>query len=115
MLWHHWRGLRKNMRYNLSITEKAEEQLDRLVYYLLYNFCNRQAALRLLEGIEMIYERLEYNPFQFPDCNDEYLSKQGYRNAKLSDMKYHVVFKVIGNTVYVSGIFHDLEQYRDKL
>ena len=32
------------MIYNLSITEKAEKQLDELVNYLLFKFMNGQAA-----------------------------------------------------------------------
>jgi hypothetical protein len=33
------------MDYKLIITERAEELLDKLVYYLLYNIRNEQAAI----------------------------------------------------------------------
>lgn len=37
----------QSMAYNLRITEYAAEQLDNLVYYLLYQFKNEQAATHL--------------------------------------------------------------------
>lgn len=103
------------MHYKLVITERAEELLDGLVYYLLYRVKNEQAAIHLLDDIGQIYERLEDNPFQFPKCKDEYLSYMGYREAVLLDMNYLVIFKVEDRNVYVLGIFHELEQYNHKL
>lgn len=41
--------------YNLRITEYAAEQLDNLVYYLLYRYKNEQAAIYLLDGIDSVY------------------------------------------------------------
>lgn len=56
------------MAYNLSITEYSDEQLDNILYYLIYQFKNEQAAKHLLDEIERIYDRLEENPLQFPVC-----------------------------------------------
>jgi plasmid stabilization system protein ParE len=103
------------MDYKLVITERAEELLDKLVYYLLYNIRNEQAAIHLLDSVDKIYDRMEENPFQFPECRDIYLSHLGYREAVLADMKYLVIFKVEEATVYVLGVFHELESFQDKL
>jgi plasmid stabilization system protein ParE len=103
------------MDYKLIITERAEELLDKLVYYLLYNIRNEQAAIHLLDSIDEIYDRMEDNPFQFPKCRDIYLSHLGYREAVLADMKYFVIFKVEEATIYVLGVFHELESFQDKL
>lgn len=103
------------MDYKLIITERAEELLDGLVQYLLYRVKNEQAAIHLLDSVAHLYDRLEDNPFQFPECRDEYLSYLGYREAVLSDMNYLVIFKVEEETVYVLGVFHELEHYKNKL
>jgi plasmid stabilization system protein ParE len=103
------------MAYNLEITDRAEELLDGLVCYLLYQKKNKQAAMHLLDSVEHIYNRLEENPFQFPDCRDEYLLRLGYKEAGLADMNYLIIFRLEGQTVYVLGIFHELEQYANKL
>jgi len=103
------------MRYNLSITEKAEKQLDRLVYYLFLVLENQQAASHLLSSVETMYDRLGSNPYQFPMCDDIFLKRKGYRKAHLPDMSYHMIFEILDSTVYVLGIFHDLEQFNTKL
>lgn len=103
------------MSYSLIITERAEEHIDSLVQYLLYKIKSRQAAKHLLDSVNSIYERMEENPFQFPEYNDEYLFYKGYREAALTDMNYTIIFKVEGKDVFVLGVFHKLEQYERKL
>lgn len=103
------------MGYKLIITERAEELLDGLTDYILYRLKNRQAVVHLLDSLEHLYDRLEENPLQFPECRDKYLSYRGYREAVLPDMKYLVIYKIREDRVYVLGVFHELEQYRNKL
>lgn len=103
------------MHYKVIITERAEELLDKLVNYLLLNIKSRQAAVHLLDSIQKLYGCLEDNPFQFPISKDIYLSNKGYREAVLVDMKYLVIYKVEEDIVYILGVFHELEQYQNKL
>ena len=49
------------MAYKLNVTEHADELLDNLMYYLIYRLKNKQAAKHLLDGIDVIYDRLEVN------------------------------------------------------
>ena len=86
------------MGYRLIITERAEELLDNLVGYLLYQIKSRQAAVHLLESVEKLYDRLEENPLQFLLCKDAYLLHKGYREAVLPDMNYLVIFKIEDNS-----------------
>ena len=90
------------MAYKLNITEHADELLDNLVYHLIYRLKNKQAAKHLLDGIDVIYDRLEVNPFQFSECRDAYLN-------------YIIMFDVRADDVNVVGIFHQLENYQNKL
>ena len=55
------------MVYKLIVTERAEEQLDECLYYLVYRLGNNIAAEHLLTCIEKAYDRLEENPYQFPE------------------------------------------------
>jgi plasmid stabilization system protein ParE len=103
------------MAYNLSITEYSDEQLDNILYYLIYQFKNEQAAKHLLDEIERIYDRLEENPLQFPVCRDRYLAKRGYREAVTGQMDYVIVFSVKTDVVNIVGIFHQMENYQKKL
>lgn len=103
------------MAYKLIITEKEEELLDNLIYHLIYRLKNTQAAVHLLDSIEKIYDRLEENPFQFPESRDMILKRRGYREAVLTDMDYVIIFRIEEASVYVTGIFHQLENYRKKV
>lgn len=103
------------MVYKLIITERAEELLEECVRYLIYKLKNDQAAGHLLDGMDKIYSRLEENPYQFPECRDRYLNSLKYREAVITDMNYLAIFKVENNNVYVLGIFHQLEDYRNKM
>ena len=103
------------MAYKLNVTEHADELLDNLVYHLIYRLKNEQAAKHLLDSIDVIYDRLEVNPFQFSECRDAYLAKKGYREAVVPQMNYVVVFSIDGNVVNVLGFFHRLENYSHKI
>ena len=103
------------MAYKLIITHRAEELLDQLVNHILIKFKNEQAAAHLLNRVEQLYDRLESNPYQFADCRDPFLKSRGYKEAVLKDMNYLVIFRVDGCEVYVLGIFHQLENYQEKL
>lgn len=105
------------MAYNLTITERAGEMMERLVGYLVCNLCNKQSAEHLIGEISLIYDQLRENPYQFPKCSDYYLRKLSYRKATVRKMKYVMIYRVDEEekSVYILGIFHELERYSRKL
>ena len=48
-------------------------------------------------------------------CNDRYLAAKGYRKLALEKHNYVLLYQVRNDIVFVNGIFHMLENYRDKL
>ncbi len=103
------------MGYSLIVTEHADELLDNILYYLIHQLKNEQAAGHLLDEINHTYDRLEENPLQFPLSRDICLADRGYREAVIGQMNYIVVFSVTTNVVTIAGIFHQLENYQKKL
>ncbi len=103
------------MAYNLIITERADELIDERVAYLIKRKKNPAAAKHLLDGLDKIYDRLEENPFQFPDSKDSFLRCRGYKEALIADMDYKVVFRFDDDAVHIVGFFHDLEDYSSKI
>lgn len=101
--------------YNLIIADRADKLIDERVAYLINQLSNPQAATHLMDGITGIYDRLEDNPYQFPDSRDPYLVRQGYKEAYIPDMEYKIVFRIDDTDVYVVGMFHDLEDYVPKV
>ena len=103
------------MAYKLIVTEHADELLDNILRYLIYQLKKEQAAAHLLSEIKNIYDRLEENPLQFPLSRDTYLANKGYHEAVIVQMNYTIVFSIRANVVNIVGIFHQLENYQKKL
>lgn len=103
------------MAYKLIVAEHADELLDNILHYLLYQLKNKQAAQHLLGEIGNLYDRLEENPLQFPFSRDTYLANKGYHEAVIGQMNYIVIFSIERDAVNIVGIFHQLENYQRKL
>ena len=103
------------MVYELIISERADELIDRLTAYLLNHLKNPGAAAHFLNELDSIYDRLIDNPYQFPDSPDEYLFLRGYREALFETMQYKVVYRIDNRKVLIVGVFHTLEDYRRKV
>ncbi len=103
------------MVYNIMITDKAEELLDNILYYIIYRLKNRQTTEHLLSMIEKVYDNLETNPFLYKESEDSYLKSLGYREAMIPEMKYKVIFEIEDKEVTVLGFFHQLENYSEKM
>ncbi|WP_418745900.1 type II toxin-antitoxin system RelE/ParE family toxin [Frisingicoccus sp.] len=103
------------MAYRLNITEHANDLLDNILYYLIFQLKSKQATEHLMDEIDSIYNRLEQNPLQFPLSRDTYLASKGYYEAVIGQMNYTIVFNIKADVVNILGIFHQLENYRKKL
>ena len=51
----------------------------------------------------------------FGYCNDNYLADHGYLKIALSVHDYLILYRVKGNEVQISGVFHMRENYARKL
>ena len=103
------------MDYELIVSERADELIDRLASCLLNNLKNPDAAAHFLDELDSIYDRLIDNPYQFPDSSDEYLFLRGYREALFETMQYKVIYRIDHQQVLIVGVFHTLEDYRRKV
>jgi len=103
------------MQYRLIITERAEEHLDNILHYIVYKLKNPQAAGNLISEITHVYDNLEENPKIYAYCEEHFLKAKGYRKAPVSHYDYAIIYKIDADCVYIMGIFHDLELYKNKL
>lgn len=103
------------MAYKLIITEKAENDLDGILAYIIQELCNETAVVALLEEIEKRYEMLEIHPHMYPMCRQLLLNTSGYR--KLIVNGYILIIRINEEmrTVYIERVFSRLEDYAEKL
>mgnify|MGYP000907287942 CR=1 FL=1 len=76
---------------------------------------NSDAARSILDDIAAVYERLEHLPEATPLCRDTYLRAKEYRKIALPHHNYLLIYRVAAQTVYIVGVFHMLENDREKL
>lgn len=103
------------MAYKLFISQRAEEHIDNIVSYVAVTLQNPGAARAIIADIGRTYERLERMADSYAMCQDPYLAYKGYRKIALAKHDYVILYTVIDDRVYVSGVFHMLENYIDKL
>ena len=103
------------MAYKLVISDNANQQLESILDYIVYRLKNNQAAKSLINDIEKAHAKLREIPEVFGYCNDRYLAIKQYRKLTLEKHDYVILYKVKGEVVTIYGIFHMLENYREKL
>lgn len=103
------------MGYRLVVTDEMSRLLDKCVSYLLYTLKNEQAARHLLDSVSEVYDNLENNPEIYRLSEDPFLRSLCYHEAKVPNMEYLIIYKILERTVFLLGIFHTLENYTTKV
>ena len=103
------------MAYKLEITEHTAHQIHKCISYSVNTLRNPSSASSVLDDIEHAYDLLEQTAESFAFCEDPYLQSKEYRKLTLEKHDYVFIYRVDGETVYLAGFFHMLENYRAKL
>lgn len=103
------------MDYKINLMQSAEEDLDHFVSYLLFEKKSEQAAKNLLDDFERTKEELTRVAESFSFCDNPRLRKLGYRRINFLSHRYFMLYRVVGNMVFIDSIFHELQDYEGKL
>lgn len=103
------------MGYKLQITQRAEQDLDAILTYIMVELQNVEAALHLADEVEARYGKLSQNPFLYEECRPPLLKQAHYRKVVIGS--YLLIYRVDNdqNTVYIERFFSDLQDYAQKL
>lgn len=97
------------------VTEDAEQDLDRFVRYLLFEKCSEQAARNLLDDFEKTVTCLSHVAGSLKECENLRLRKLGYRRINFLEHRYFMMYRLDGNMAVVDNIFHELQDYENKM
>ena len=103
------------MNYNVVVTQNAEMDLEEFVQYLLFEKKNRQAARNLLNDFELTKEKLEQTAGALKYCESPKLKAYGYKRINFISHRYFMLFRLEGALVIVDNIFHELQDYENKI
>ena len=101
------------MAYNVEITDRAKEQLDAFVRYLVFDLHNPQAAAALLEDASDTEESLSFIAGSLPYCSDADLKKRGIRKIRFAKHRYLWLYTISDETAYVLAMYHELQDYEN--
>lgn len=103
------------MDYKVIITEDAELDMDNFVHYLLFEKKNEQAACNLVDDFEAAIMILTHAAESLKMCENQRLRDLGYRRFNFKSHRYFMLYRVEDNTVYVDNVFHELQDYENKM
>ena len=103
------------MDYKIVLMLDAEEDLDRFITYLLFEKKSEQAARNLLNDFEITKTSLSKVAGSLKFCDNPKLRELGYRRINFLSHRYFMLYRIENDTVYVDNIFHELQDYENKM
>lgn len=103
------------MDYRVEITEDALEDLDNILYYILFVLKNEQAAQNVLDDFALTQDRLSRIAGTIGLCENPHLRERGYRRLEFQKHNYFIMYRLEEGTAIVDAIFHDLEDFENRM
>lgn len=103
------------MDYKVVVTRDAEEDLERFVKYLIMEKENMQAAENVLNDYDATIESLKHVAGSLKLCDNPGLRQLEYRRINFLNHRYFMLFRIVDNVVFVDNIFHELQDYENKI
>ncbi|GFI03855.1 type II toxin-antitoxin system RelE/ParE family toxin [Lachnospiraceae bacterium 64-25] len=103
------------MGYEVVVTRDAEEDLERFVKYLIIEKESMQAAENVLNDYDATIESLKYVAGSLKLCNNPRLRQLEYRRINFLNHRYFMIYRIVDNVVFVDNIFHELQDYENRM
>lgn len=103
------------MDYKVVITSDAEIDLDEHIQYLIFEKKNLQAASNILDDFEATKNSLSKVAGSLRLCSNPKLNKLGYRRINFLSHRYFMLYRIKGDLAIVDKIFHELQDYENKM
>lgn len=103
------------MDYRVIVTDDVFEDLDDILYYLLFVLKNEQAAQDVLDDFELTKKRLSHMAGSLKLCENSKLREKGYRRLGFKRHSYFLLYRIEENLVIIDAIFHDLQDFEKKM
>ena len=103
------------MDYRIVVTKDAEEDLERFIEYLIVEKENMQAAENVLNDYDATIESLKNVAGNLKLCDNPKLHQLGYRRINFLNHRYFMLYRITDNIVFVDNIFHELQDYENKM
>lgn len=101
------------MKFELKITQAANQDMDKIFSYIVNHLCNLKAANDLADAILAKYDEISVNPYMFEESRDIRLRDKGYRRIPVQ--KYVILYKVNeeNKEVIITRVFYCGQNYKE--
>ena len=103
------------MDYKIVVTADAQEDLEHFIEYLLFEKQSMQAAKNVLDDFEVTQESLRLVAGSLKLCDNPRLNQLGYRRINFLNHRYFMMYRIVEDVVFIDNIFHDLQDYENKM
>lgn len=103
------------MDYEVVVTSDAKEDLERFIEYLILEKESIQAAENVLNDYDATIGSLKHVAGSLKLCDNPMLSQLEYRRINFLNHRYFMLYRVVDNKVFVDNIFHELQDYENKM
>ena len=103
------------MIYKVVVTRDAEEDLDNFIKYLITEKKNMQAAENVLNDYGATIESLKHVAGSLKLCDNPKLHQLEYRRINFLNHRYFMLYRIVDQIVFVDNIFHELQDYENKI
>lgn len=103
------------MDYEVLVTPEAEEELNQYIQYLIFEKKNKQAAKNVLDDFEETVGKLSRVADSLKLCDNSKLKKLGYCRINFRRHRYFLLYRIEENTAIVDAVFHELQDYENKM
>ncbi len=99
--------------YKVIISPRALAQLDDYISYVHYTLLNPIAAKSILNDAKETRKTLAKVAGSLKFCDHPMLYELGYCAIKFEKHDYAMLYRVDGETAYVDGIYHLMQDYEN--
>ena len=103
------------MDYNVVLTTDAEEDLNLCIRYLLIEKKSEQAAKNVMDDFEATIQSLKNVAGSLKLCDNPRLKAMCYHRINFFEHRYFILYRIVENIVFVDNIFHELQDYENKM
>ena len=102
-------------RYHVIVTDDAKRDIRRYMKYLEKYKKNNQAAKNLAEDYRNTRKELEIIAGSLRDPDSDILKARKLKRLNFLRHDYFLLFRIEGRDVFITDIFHALEDFENKL
>ena len=103
------------MDYKVVVTRDAEEDLESFIKYLIFEKESMQTAENVLNDYDATIESLKHVAGSLKLCDNPRLRQLEYRRINFLNHRYFMIYCIVDDVVFVDNIFHELQDYENKM